>query len=150
MVAEYQEILQWLLNMGLLPEGVWNDSADRNMCDAFSTQSMIIPYPYRILRNYYMAQRRKFCEIDRSLISGKTKYCRILYIDAFIENECNAPLLRHEWKQGSGSMSDGLYPPPSLQCMLRTLLVPGISIESKYMLFVYMFLDLNMALSDER
>lgn len=154
MVAEYQEILQWLLNMGLLPEGVWNnDPNETNATARYSpgtSSMMIVPYPYRILRNYYMAQRRKFCEINRSFISTKTKSCRILYIDAFIENECNASLLRNEWKQSGASMSDGLYPPPSLQSMLRTLLVPGVSIENKYMLFVYMFLDLNMVLNDER
>lgn len=147
MAYEYQEVLQWLLNMGLLPEGVWQETSSIHD----DTVEDLIPFPHRILRNYYMARRRKFCELNRDWIAPKTKSCRMLFIDMFVEKDCNAPLLRTEWKKGSrAAQSDGLYPPPSLQAMLRTLLVPGVSIEKKYMLFVYLFLDLNMALNDDR
>lgn len=156
MTAEYQEVLQWLLNMGLLPEIAWNQFSRHNsQLSLPGTPDMLaaedafapVPYPYRILNEYYTAQRQRFYEIDRSFITSKTKSCRCLYIDAFIERECNSPHLRAEWENSHG---DALYPPPSLQAMLRVLLVPGISLESKYALFIYLFLDLNMVLEDER
>lgn len=137
MAFEYQEVLQWLLNMGLLPEGAQNPySFEKNNA---------VPFPYRVLRNYYTNQRQKFKDLNKDLETSR-RSCKILYIDAFIETECNPSILRSEWRKGNG---DGLYPPPSLQSMLRTLLVPGVSIENKYMLFVYLFLDLSIALKDD-
>lgn len=153
MASEYQEVVQWLLNMGLLPEVAWSQfSRPTSQLSLSYTADMLnglapVPFPYRTLHDYYTAQRQKFFEIDRNLLTPKTNSCKCLYIDAFIENECNSHQLRAEWKHGVG---DGLYPPPSLQAMLRILLVPGVPLENKYMLFVYLFLDLNMALEDER
>ncbi|XP_037026893.1 protein ELYS [Bradysia coprophila] len=148
MATEYQDVLQWLLNVGLLPEvssiqphksyAEYRDSS----FDAFEA----VPYPYGTLKSYYTKQRRKFCEMDRNFLVPKTNSCRILYVDAFIEHECNSAVLRSEWKKESG---DGLYPPASLQTMLRTLLVPGVSTERKYMLFVYLFMDLSSVLREE-
>lgn len=143
MTSEYQEVLQWLLNMGLLPEIVWNQlTLPEPANDTFTA----IPYPYRILNKYYTDQRQKFYDIDRANLVPKTNSCKCLYIDSFINRESNAHLIRAEWKNDLG---DGLYPPPSLQAMLRILLVPGISLQNKYMLFVYLFLDLHMVLEDE-
>lgn len=154
MTSEYQEVLQWLLNMGLLPEVAWGQFTRHNSqlslsctLEMLNDVSTPVPYPYHILHEYYTAQRQKFYEIDRNYLTPKTNSCKCLYIDTFIEKECNSHQLRTEWKNGLG---DGLYPPPSLQAMLRILLVPGIPLENKYMLFVYLFLDLNMALEDER
>lgn len=154
MTSEYQEVLQWLLNMGLLPEVAWGQFTRHNsqLSLAYTPDTSIevfspVPYPYRILNEYYTAQRQRFYEIDRNLLMPKTNSCRCLFIDMFIEKECNSHQLRSEWKNNTG---DSFYPPPSLQAMLRILLIPGISLENKYMLFVYLFLDLNMALEDER
>lgn len=151
MAFEYQEVLLWLLNMGLLPEGVPHASNALHHHAQSSTYDLdeefiSVPYPYRLLRNYYIRQRQKFLDISSNLLNSK-KSCRILYIDAFIEEQCNPAILRSEWRKGQG---DGLYPPPSLQSMLRTLLVPGVPIENKYMLFVYLFLDLSVAVKDEQ
>lgn len=149
MANEYQEVLQWLLNMGLLPEMNYKQpqKSFAEYRDSSYDELQAIPYPYLALKNYYTSQRRKFSEIDSNLIVPKTKSCRILYIDAFIERECNSSILRSEWKKGMG---DGLYPPASLQAMLRTLLVPGVAIERKYMLFIYLFMDLSQVLRDDR
>lgn len=154
MMSEYQEVVQWLLNMGLLPEVAWNQFGRHGSQQSLpgtpellNERCVPVPYPYRILHDYYTAQRQKFFEIDRSFLAPKTNSCRCLFIDTFIQSECDSPQLRSEWKNGLG---DGLYPPPSLQAMLRVLLVPGIPLENKYALFVYLFLDLNMALEDER
>lgn len=151
MAFEYQEVLLWLLNMGLLPEGVSNSAHGLRQVQASTSYELdqdlvVVPYPYRLLRNYYIRQRQKFQEISANLLNSK-RSCRILYIDAFIEEQCNPAILRSEWRKGVG---DGLYPPPSLQAMLRTLLVPGVPIENKYMLFVYLFLDLSVALKEEQ
>ncbi|XP_055317176.1 protein ELYS homolog [Sitodiplosis mosellana] len=143
MTSEYQEVLQWLLNMGLLPEIVWNQLS---LPEARNNTFTAIPYPYRILNKFYTEQRQRFYDIDRSNITPKTNSCKCLYIDSFIDRECNSHLLRNEWNNGLG---DGLYPPPSLQAMLRILLIPGITLENKYMLFVYLFLDLHMVLEAE-
>lgn len=139
MAHEYQEVLQWLLNMGLLPEGAGTQSRSYG-------NFVAVPYPYRALRQYYEAQRVKFGNIDAQLLNNK-RSCRIMYIDAFIERQCNPACLRSEWRKDAGN---GLYPPPSLQAMLRTLLVPGVDVELKYTLFVYLFLDLSEALEDAR
>lgn len=139
MAHEYQEVLQWLLNMGLLPEGSPTQSRSLG-------HFVAIPYPYRVLRQFYAAQRLKFGTIDAQLLNSK-RSCRIMYIDSLIERKCNPACLRSEWRKDAG---DGLYPPPSLQAMLRTLLVPGVDVELKYTLFVYLFLDLSVAFEDEQ
>lgn len=149
MATEYQEVLQWLLNMGLLPEVNSNQphKSYEEYRDSSFDEFQAIPYPYETLKNYYLSQRRKFAEIDPNLIVPKTRSCRTLYIDSFIEHECNSSVLRSEWKKGLG---DGLYPPASLQTMLRTLLVPDVATERKYMLFVYLFMDLSTVLREGR
>ncbi|KAG4065759.1 hypothetical protein HA402_012437 [Bradysia odoriphaga] len=148
MATEYQDVLQWLLNVGLLPEvsAIRPQKSYAEYRDSSFDDFEAVPYPYETLKSYYTKQRRKFCEMDRSFLVPKTNSCRILYVDAFIEHECNSAVLRSEWKKGSG---DGLYPPASLQTMLRTLLVPGVPTERKYMLFVYLFMDLSSVLREE-
>lgn len=144
MTFQYQEALQWLLNMGLLPEIVWNQlTLPEPANDTFTA----FPYCYKILNKYYTNQRQKFYDIDRNNLVAKTNSCKCLYIDSLIDRESNAHLIRAEWKNDLG---DGLYPPPSLQSMLRILLVPGIPLQNKYMLFVYLFLDLHMILETEQ
>ena len=134
----------------MLPEGPPYNSEDSDTEDDNSTSmisSKFVSYPYRILKNFYSNQRLHFHSLNKSLISARTQSCRALYIDSFIEHECNPIALREEWMTGGGN---GLYPPSSLQAMLRTLLVPDIPIEKKYVIFVYFFLDLNMAIDDDR
>ncbi|KAJ6632813.1 Protein ELYS like [Pseudolycoriella hygida] len=149
MASEYQEVLQWLLNMGLLPEVIANQSLQRysDYRDSSFDDFQAIPYPYELLKNYYTTQRRKFGALNPDFLVPVTKSCRVLYIDSFIEHECNSAVLRSEWRKGFG---DGLYPPASLQAMLRTLLVPDVPTERKYMLFVYLFMDLTTVLREER
>lgn len=141
MTFEYQEVLQWMLNVGVLPEIVWNDMSLPEVNDSFTA----LPYPFRILNKYYTEQRQRFYDIDQSLLSTKSNSCKCLYIDMFLERECSARGLKAEW----GGEGKSLYPPPSLQAMLRALLVPGIPLENKYVLFMYLFLDLHMVLESE-
>lgn len=52
-----------------------------------------------------------------------------------------------QWESDGGR---GLYPPPSLQALLRTYLVEDIDIVHKHCLFIYVFLDLAMTLDQSR
>lgn len=128
MAADYQEILQWLLNVGLLPEGHHNSIRDLESDEDF----VIVPYPYRIINSHYTSQRLKLSNAENN-----SKY---LFIDAFIENECNGDELLKAW--------EGLYPPKSIQALLRSLLIPEISTEKKYVIFVYLFMDITNILSE--
>lgn len=142
MASDYQEVLQWLLNVGLLPEGQKEEQLDSASMDEF----LIVPYPYREIRKFYVTQRMKLDDAwlhgtTRDYISG-SKY---LFIDTFIDRECNSVKLREIWRE---SGNDGLYPPSSIQMLLRTLLVQDISVENKFVIFVYLFMDITNVLSD--
>lgn len=138
MASDYQEVLQWLLNVGLLPEGhcgVANRNPD--MSDEF----LIVPYPYQTISAYYYEQRTKlsdeWSDDDNRWPSRKSKF---LFIDTFIEHECNSKALPDIW--------GGIYPPRSIQALLRTLLVPDISIHNKHVIFVYLFMDITNCLNE--
>lgn len=130
MASEYQEVLLWFVNIGLLPEQREN----------------VTLIPYGFLKNYYECQRKNFSKVNSSFINVRTKSCKVLFIDSFIDHELNAKTLRDHWIESGG---DGLYPPPSLQAILRLFLVPDVSFEKKCSLFLYFFLDLNSAIENE-
>ena len=139
MASDYQEVLQWLLNVGLLPEGHYYSShRDQHFDDEF----VIVPYPYQVINNYYRTQRMKLND-DWSGESSRRQdeeSSSFLFIDEFIEKECNSAKLREVW--------NSCYPPRSIQALLRTLLVPDISISNKHVIFVYLFMDITNVLSD--
>jgi hypothetical protein len=128
--SDYQEVLQWLLNVGILPEGQYdNDEISNYQMD---DEYLIVPYPYEIIRNHYNAQRIKLNDPGENEI----KY---LFIDAFIEKECNEDRLYETWQDS--------YPPKSIQSLLRILLIPEISLQSKHVIFIYLFMDITKVLS---
>ena len=130
MASEYQEVLQWLLNVGLLPEGnFYPGQSIHDVDDDF----LIVPYPHQVIKSYYESQRENLA--DEWL--GESKY---LFIDAFIEQNCDVGKLKEIW--------GGSYPPRSIQALLRTLLIPEISIASKHVIFVYLFMDITNVLKD--
>lgn len=130
MASEYQEVLLWFVNIGLLPEQREN----------------VTLIPYGFLKNYYDCQRKHFGKVNPSFLNARTKSCKVLFIDSFIDHELNAKTLRDHWIESGG---DGLYPPPSLQAILRVFLVPDVTFEKKCSLFLYFFLDLNSAIENE-
>lgn len=131
MASDYQEVLQWLLNVGLLPEGQFhNDEINSFPMD---DQYLIVPYPYEIIRNHYNAQRVQLSDPGEN-------FRKYLFIDAFIEKECSEEQIYEMWGDS--------YPPKSIQCLLRTLLIPEISLQSKHVIFVYLFMDITKVLSD--
>lgn len=129
MASDYQEVLQWLLNVGLLPEG----HSSREETD--DNEFVIVPYPYRAIASHYENQRSKLSDTS----DHEEKPVKYLFIDAFIENEC-CSYEALEW--------DCLYPPKSIQSLLRSLLVPDIPIENKYVIFIYLFMDITNALNE--
>lgn len=120
---DYLEIIQWLLNTGILPEG------------------HLISYPRESLQNYYTSLRYKFRQLDHSVRMSAA--CRYLYIDTFIQNDCNPRDLLTKWKS-----SYGLYPPASIYDLLQ-IMTTKTSNEIKYTIILYFFLDLTDILNAE-
>jgi hypothetical protein len=157
MASEYQDVLQWLLNVGMLPEGLWRHDADHNnqttskrhiFSNSIVDEEFIsVPYPYYVINAYYKAKRVKLLAGERR-DRRNTQIRPSLFIDEFINRECGAKQeLKQLWRANGGSSE---YPPNSLQTMLRTLLIADITSEQKYILFVYLFLDINSVMSDGR
>lgn len=130
MASDYQEVLQWLLNVGLLPEGHYIQKKENDEDDF-----IIVPYPYRSIHSHYANQRSKLTDGSNE----EEKSTKYLFIDAFIENECCGYDLL-DW--------NSLYPPKSIQSLLRLLLVPDIPIENKYVIFIYLFMDITNVLNE--
>lgn len=137
MASDYQEVLQWLLNVGLLPEG-HDILRSHDVDDEF----LIVPYPYQSINSYYNEQRMKLSDgwVGDAKRRKSVESSKYLFIDAFIEKECNSKKLREIW--------NGIYPPKSIQALLRTLLVPDISLHNKHVIFVYLFMDITNVLSE--
>lgn len=133
--SDYQEILLWLLNIGLLPEA---SSLTRRREDELN----LVPYPYDSLHSFYQKRRSDFMRYS----SRKARSCYLLFIDSFLEHTFKGNTLRDCWQESGG---DGLYPPISIQAMLRIMLIPDVLFENKCALFLYFFLDLNMAIEDK-
>ncbi|XP_067636779.1 protein ELYS homolog [Eurosta solidaginis] len=152
MASEYQDVLLWLLNIGLLPEM----QRKRNTYSPYNLHakspaikvvtSNIIQYPYSNLKDLNERKRKFFASINDSFISKKTGSCRLLFIDALIAHECKGDSLRECWLENGGN---GLYPPPSIEAMLRVMLVPEMEFESKCAILLYFFLDLHMTIDEQ-
>lgn len=139
MASSYQDILLWLFNIGLLPEAT---PYNNNM----NVANDLVPYPYKELKEFYKEKRNHFAKLNDSFISKKTGSCKLLYIDSFIEHVCKGNTLYEYWLENDG---DGLYPPNSLEAMLRIMLVPDLSFDNKYAILLYFFLDLNISIDEE-
>lgn len=139
MASSYQDILLWLLNIGLLPEASpYNDKVNSG--------NDLVPYPYKELKELYRNKRLFFAKINESFISKKSGSCKLLFIDAFIDHVCKGNILHEYWLENGG---DGLYPPNSLEAMLRVMLVPDLEYDNKCAILLYFFLDLNMAIDED-
>ncbi|XP_039961568.1 protein ELYS homolog [Bactrocera tryoni] len=155
MASEYQDVLLWLLNIGLLPEMQENRNnfslykpygKNKVVYKANQSNTNAIQYPYDDLQNLYARRREFFARSNENFISKKTGSCRLLFIDALISHECKSDGLRECWLENGGT---GLYPPPSIEAMLRVMLVPELEFESKCAILLYFFLDLHMTIDEE-
>ncbi|XP_011176941.2 protein ELYS homolog [Zeugodacus cucurbitae] len=155
MASEYQDVLLWLLNIGLLPEMQENRNnfssykpygKSKNVHKSNQPNANTIQYPYDDLKNLYARRREFFARSNDNFISKKTGSCRLLFIDALIAHECKGDGLRECWLENGGT---GLYPPPSIEAMLRVMLVPEMEFESKCAILLYFFLDLHMTIDEQ-
>jgi hypothetical protein len=138
-VSVYFEVLQWLLNVGLLPEcpiTAYPRSDDLERINA--------PYPAEMLTEFYNHRRALLKILNEEKFSSSES---VLFIDTLIERECGGKLLQEQWRNDGGN---GLYPPPSLQALLRTYLVDNVDLSYKHLVVIYVFLDLAMTLDQER
>lgn len=143
LAADYQEVVQWLLNVGLLPEG---NIGGVNLSDEF----LLVPFPYPAIRVYFATQRTMLYDepVDATNRAGvEHQSCKYLFIDNFIEHEFKSEALRKVWLENNAT---GVYPPNSMQNVLRALLIPNVSVEAKYVLLCYTFMDMTAVLSDSR
>ncbi|KAL1403718.1 hypothetical protein pipiens_019251 [Culex pipiens pipiens] len=145
LAADYQEVVQWLLNVGLLPEG---NIDGVNLSDEF----LLVPFPYVAIRTYFASQRTMLCDkqqpVDGANAAGvEDQSCKYLFIDNFIEREFKSEALRKVWLENNAT---GVYPPNSMQNLLRALLIPNVSVEAKYVLLCYTFMDMTAVLNDGR
>ncbi|XP_018577451.1 protein ELYS isoform X2 [Anoplophora glabripennis] len=139
MVSIYFEVLQWLVNVGLLPECHPSTYPRVDCADRVSA-----PYPVQELTEYYNKKRAQLQMLTKETFISSDS---LLFIDNLVNNKCGAQLLQKQWQDDGGS---GLYPPPSLQSLLRTYLIEGADIGHKHSLIIYVFLDLAMALDQNR
>lgn len=143
LAADYQEVVQWLLNVGLLPEG---NIDGVNLSDEF----LLVPFPYQAIRSYYASQRTMLNDKQadsKQSASVEDLSCKYLFIDNFIEREFPDDALKKMWIENN---STGVYPPNSMQNLLRTLLVPNVNTEMKYVLLCYTFMDMTAVLGEGR
>lgn len=121
-----------------LPEGIWR--SDSHLDDA----SLVVPYPYESINAFYANRRR---QLRKRVTEPFDQPSDFIYIDNFIKNKCDAEAISDLWKETNGS---GLYPPSSLQKLLRILLLPNFSMEDKHIIFVYLFMDINRVFEEGR
>ncbi|XP_066159044.1 protein ELYS isoform X2 [Euwallacea fornicatus] len=132
-IVVYFEVVLWMSNVGLLPE-----RQSRGIVNSV----LNAPYLVQELTEYYNKKR-----VQLQLSCGGTfveKDC-LLFIDNMINNMAGAETLRQQWQEDGGS---GLYPPPSLQSVLRTYLVDGPDLVTKHSLVTYILLDIAASVDE--
>ncbi|XP_023712052.1 protein ELYS [Cryptotermes secundus] len=145
LVAVYIEVVEWFVNVGLLPEFPCEDLAlvDDGYEAAGEFGAHRVPYPASALAKVYQRRRSELEKLSRSA-TDKTD---ILFIDGLVKRECNGDCLSSLWERDGGT---GLYPPPSIQSLLRTYLLDGIPMHVKHSIVIYVFLDLAGLLESRR
>ncbi|CAH1107347.1 unnamed protein product, partial [Psylliodes chrysocephalus] len=139
MVSMYFEVIQWLVNVGLLPE-----CHPSTYPRPDNLKKISAPYPVQELTEYYEGKRAELCMLTKESFKSSES---LLFIDNLVNRKCGGSKLLNLWQEDGGN---GLYPPPSLQSLVRTYLVDGASISHKHSLVIYLFLDLAMALDQSR
>lgn len=134
MIELYFDVLQWFVNVSLLPE------CSSATTDSIEDDENQTPYPVEKLEEYYEKRRTELLlGVNMRFTSKKS----ILFIDNLIEEECGGKHLIKDWEQFGG---DGHYPPSSLQALLRTYLLDDIDVCYKHSVIMYLLLDLAATL----
>ncbi|XP_023245965.1 protein ELYS-like [Copidosoma floridanum] len=153
-IAAYFQVVLWFNDVGLLPEMQNIDESDDVQISALTK----IQYPRNKLVESYKKKRRDAC-------TKENKENDVLFIDQLIARNCSP--LKVQWKEESDSecpSQDGLYPPPSLQSLLRSFLTDCYCEEksdeeededgqlpetyTKHCIVFYLLMDLCMILKD--
>uniref|UniRef100_A0A2M4CH51 Putative nuclear pore complex assembly n=1 Tax=Anopheles darlingi TaxID=43151 RepID=A0A2M4CH51_ANODA len=153
-MVEYQDVLQWLLHINVLPEGR-SPSEDEGEADHSYDETLLLPYPYEMLQEYYRSQRHMLSkEGDESPTVLDLSYCKYLFIDNLLERDFDPKAIRKVWVGSSGKSPAAaavpLYPPKSLFKALRVMLLPEVSLERKLVLLMYLFMDIVAIHGDGR
>lgn len=88
-----------------------------------------------------------FCRREElKKVAMKDKYflmenASLYIIDSILEKEAGGKALREQWERESCGMTNGLYPPVTLQSLLRMFLMPNLSNDTKHFIFMYFLLD---------
>uniref|UniRef100_A0A182PKT2 ELYS-like domain-containing protein n=1 Tax=Anopheles epiroticus TaxID=199890 RepID=A0A182PKT2_9DIPT len=142
--ADYQNILQWLLHVGILPEANYSEEEEPH------DGSTLVPYPYAQLGEFY-SKRRHLLDNEKSrAVPDLSTSGKLLFIDNYLEREFDLQTVWNAWHEDSPVNSRSLYPPSSLQKALRILLIPETPLERKLVLLLYLFMDVVAAVEDER
>ncbi|KAL1116931.1 hypothetical protein AAG570_005400 [Ranatra chinensis] len=129
----YYEMVIWFIGVDALPEQ-----------SSRGTPASSIPYNFDKLFLFCVKRRE---ELKNGLGSrksgscgGATDYCRLL-IDSLMEEEAG-DRVGDQWEVEGGSEAARLYPPPSVQSLLRVCLMSGIAQSTKHDIIMYFLLDL--------
>uniref|UniRef100_A0A182MUR6 ELYS-like domain-containing protein n=1 Tax=Anopheles culicifacies TaxID=139723 RepID=A0A182MUR6_9DIPT len=142
--AEYQDILQWLLHVGILPEANTSDEEMESDC------VLLVPYPYTRLLEFYRKRRRMLDEQKSKAVPDLSTSGKLLFIDNYLEREFDLESVWKVWHEDSPINRQAVYPPSSLQKALRILLIPDVPLERKLVLLLYLFMDVVAAVEDAR
>uniref|UniRef100_A0A182Y420 ELYS-like domain-containing protein n=1 Tax=Anopheles stephensi TaxID=30069 RepID=A0A182Y420_ANOST len=142
--AEYQDVLQWLLHVGILPEA--NQSDDEQDSDSL----LLVPYPYTRLSEFYRKRRHLLDEQKSKAVPDLSASGKLLFIDNYLQREFDVETVWKAWHEDTPVNGQALYPPCSLQKALRILLIPDVVLERKLVLLLYLFMDVVAAVEDER
>ncbi|KAL1490553.1 hypothetical protein ABEB36_013229 [Hypothenemus hampei] len=133
-VLVYFEVLLWMTHMGILPELPLSTKLD-NLNN--------VPYLVDALTEYY---NKKRAELRLNCKETFVEKDCLLFIDNLIDKMDKSETLRKEWQEDSGS---GLYPPPSIQAVLRTYFLSGSDTLFKHSLVSYFLMDLAMTMDEQ-
>ncbi|XP_011303168.1 protein ELYS [Fopius arisanus] len=140
-ITVYLQVLLWFLDVGLLPE-----------CQDVDEESLPIsivpkiPYPAEKLISMYREKREKQGGVEMK----KSEKEENLFIDELITRDCSFLVAQWE-REATDTISDGRYPPPSLQSLLRGILTDCYhpetnEMENKHQIIIYLLMDLVMLL----
>ncbi|XP_034239257.1 protein ELYS [Thrips palmi] len=137
--CQYYDVLQWLVDVELLPEGL----------------NPAVPYPAHMIASFYHSRR---LELNQLLQQQKDNEALenledLLLIDGLIRKQPGGVNVFSEWERDAGtsaSPGSGRYPPVSIQALLRTFLIKDVALEVKHSIVIYVLMDLANILDNEQ
>ncbi|KAK3926779.1 Protein ELYS [Frankliniella fusca] len=135
--CQYYDVLQWLINVELLPEGL----------------NPVVPYPSQDIANFYHARREELRRLAQQQGDENSKEEDLLLIDSLLKYQPGGLNVFAEWERDAGGTAgpdSGQYPPASLQALLRTFLVKDVALDVKHSVVIYILMDLASILDNEQ